>query len=700
MCFNIAWIFGLSRNKTTTILSVPEKQHQPEEDEEAPFVEAFAALELDPELDPWHESLETDFFTQDELLYALDGIGFDNDDEVYNPIEPPALSTSPLPVFPVRWNDENDSLLDSETGSEDWLDPSTTTDLAEAAEVDPSILDPSEGVLDQVALSLLEQLGSLSLQQQPHIMNHKNPGDEQDDSHFNMINVLQEEEPLPPYMYCQPCDDEFDLPGIETTEVDWTNEEQGEDPSRSVYSFQPRPEALEAADVFVKTMSPLKSTNTPRNERSCLGHKQRILGLDLSECGNFMATASEDSTVKIWNVQTNRLLATLDHNKKFECLRAIWAPRTWREEERDRDDNSLDYLLATGSADGFVCLYSCSDPLTKPWVLQAQIDHSQLSHFAPSEDPDDKPQVYSLQFIDEWKGLGGGEQNSFLLTSSDDHVHLWEWDMLKKVKLESGTSETRVDFREVISIHFSDLHGHGYGVRVGQVSNSGMFSLPPTVARDEKRDITNDTMPAEDTFGGDRNPNGLTFVFDAQYNAASGYLGVALSDGSLRILNGRGVCLSVLQLPGINSHLTSFAWDRAGRRLATCVASGHIITWNLESYGSDVRASCVAIFERGHEAGRPLFGARYVESNQNAEEILLSWGVDGRLCLWDACAAGEAHGPLAILLTKQSYPIYSVCLRAIHIAVGGGNGENDFIGVPVYLYDIEAPAHVDASAIR
>jgi WD40 repeat protein len=604
-------------------------------------------------------------------LYALDGIDEIGDDLLYTGeqeetlLEPiPVLSSSPLPDFPLRWND-NDSLLkeESEEESESWLE--TTSDLATET-VDPSILDPPDDLDD---LNLLEQLQSLSLGIDPTMAAQN----------AEFSNNEEEEDKLPPYMYCQPCDD--NLP--EATELDWIDE-----PAEEEYSFQPRQEAVEAAEHFIKAMSPMKK-NTPKNERSCLGHKERILGLDLSECGKFLATASEDSTVRIWDTKSNRLLATMDHNKKFECLRVIWAPQSWRQEERCLDD-PLQYLLATGSADGVVCLYSCSDPLTKPWLLQSKIDHSQLSHFTATEDPDDKPQVYSLQFIDDWKGLGStGEQNSFLLTSSDDHVHLWEWDMLKKVKLESGTSETRVDFREVISIKFSNLHGHGYGVRVGQVSSSGMFSLPPTVVPEEARNLTNDMMPAEGTFGGDRNPNGLTFVFDAQYNATNGFLGVALSDGSLRILNGRGICLSVLQLPGMNSHLTSFAWDRSGRRLATCVASGHIITWSLEFHDSDVRATCVAIFERGHEVGRPLFGARYIENHQHTEDILLSWGVDGRLCLWDACAEGEAHGPLAILLAKESYPIYCVGLRPGLMAVGGGDGQNDFIGVPVYLYDFE-----------
>jgi len=74
----------------------------------------------------------------------------------------------------------------------------------------------------------------------------------------------------------------------------------------------------------------------------------------------------------------------------------------------------------------------------------------------------------------------------------------------------------------------------------------------------------------------------------------------------------------------------------------------------------------------------------------------MSWGVDGKLCLWDSHSRGEVHKPLDVLLTKKNYPFYGVEVKEYtnvpespiaRIAVAGGT-DGGFIGVPVYLYDI------------
>jgi len=76
---------------------------------------------------------------------------------------------------------------------------------------------------------------------------------------------------------------------------------------------------------------------------------------------------------------------------------------------------------------------------------------------------------------------------------------------------------------------------------------------------------------------------------------------------------------------------------------------------------------------------------------------LLSWGIDGRLCLWNSYGKGHLS-PLAILVDKEDYPIYAVDLSATiskkgtkedkkRLVVGGG-AEGGFIGIAAYLYDI------------
>ena len=77
------------------------------------------------------------------------------------------------------------------------------------------------------------------------------------------------------------------------------------------------------------------------------------------------------------------------------------------------------------------------------------------------------------------------------------------------------------------------------------------------------------------------------------------------------------------------------------------------------------------------------------------QDLIVSWGVDGRLCLWDSFSHGQIHAPISTLISRQDYPIYAVDIASTkddkilsRVAVGGGL-EAGFLGVPLYLYDVE-----------
>ena len=81
----------------------------------------------------------------------------------------------------------------------------------------------------------------------------------------------------------------------------------------------------------------------------------------------------------------------------------------------------------------------------------------------------------------------------------------------------------------------------------------------------------------------------------------------------------------------------------------------------------------------------------------------MSWGVDGKLCVWDSKSEGEIAEPLSVLVSKPDYPIYAVDVASCNsgkdngkksnplsrIAVGGGK-EGGFIGIPLLIYDVYA----------
>ena len=399
------------------------------------------------------------------------------------------------------------------------------------------------------------------------------------------------------------------------------------------------------------------------SERLCFGHRETIFCVAFSPCANFCATASQDSTIAIWDVATNALITKLEgHSKDYECLRVAWASFAWAADVLDRagpnhptatgDELPTRYLLASSDANGVVKLWGCKGDVAldnektkgmklSDWKCLSTLDHSTFQlhgiedHAKTQQnvnnnsdddhkddkkqqqgkdkdddnddddndnDDDDKPQIYALQFIDHWKAFTQDQQqNSFLMTSSDDCVHIWEVETRLKQHLHVNENHQVVqlrsvvknmDLKEVMSLQFHDWNGDGYGVHVCSVTRSGL-PLPPATK--------GSSTTAGQGFGGERNPDNKVFVFDASYCPANGLLGVALSDGSLRLINGRGVCVSLISLPGTKSHLTSFCWDGPGRRIVTCVSTGQLIAWALELDGSKdyVVATCVAIMEGG-----------------------------------------------------------------------------------------------------
>ena len=518
--------------------------------------------------------------------------------------------------------------------------------------------------------------------------------------------------------------------------------------------------AVDLDAAFDDVSGERKITPSKDTSKSGFGHKETIFGVTFSEDGKYLAAACQDATIGIWEVARNKLVTSLKgHDKNYECLRVDWSSRMWAKDVLDRDKSTrFSNLIASAGADGTVKIWGCADKKdcevghrepSNGWKCEYTLDHAKLESMGlesglgkiAEEDEEtedegnedskakgDKPQIYALQFIDHWdiftKNLkdqvcnrhskqvekqeqeskedeGDKEKNSFLMTSSEEFIHLWELEshsldnqlQLNNEKLH--ILQDKIKLKEVMSLHFGPLDQYSYGVTVCSVTGTGMkLPSPPS-----KESQTMGDENGEIAFGGPRNPENTIFVFDAAYCPGSGLLGVALADGSLRLVNGRGACISVIQVPGSKSHLTSFCWDKSGTRLATCVATGHLITWSLDAESHDrgnynTTATCTAIFEGGHQSGRPLYGSRYCGGED--EHLLLSWGVDGKMCMWYAQSQGNIYDPVAILRDDAGYPIYSAAVSPgeRNLVVGGGS-DGGFIGVPLHFYGI-SPQHETA----
>jgi len=319
----------------------------------------------------------------------------------------------------------------------------------------------------------------------------------------------------------------------------------------------------------------------PKNERMCMGgHKEVIFGLSFSPDGKYMASASQDSTICIWNTSKHKLIAKLSEgiDQKYECLRTAWCSSTTSLIDEEQ------YLLASAGADGIVRLWSATlqeDGEKLTWRSVGKLDHYVFEKNASNSDNDDnntttekeeaedRPQIYTLQFIQSriYPNM------NLLMTSTNDTIHVWN---VVKDSIESGYRKLLLH----ISVQFTNVDD-GY------------------------------------QFGGVRNPSNELYVFDASYCEANELLGVALSDGSCRILSLHKYMNDdkpmmqeqcVLRLPpdyfgGKAGHLTALCFDQTGTRLASCIASGRVILWVLQVVNQNgvnvLHPSCVSILDGG-----------------------------------------------------------------------------------------------------
>jgi len=278
----------------------------------------------------------------------------------------------------------------------------------------------------------------------------------------------------------------------------------------------------------------------------------------------------------------------------------------------------------------------------------------------PIQEEDSKPQVYALDFIN-W--ASGGYDNYLLLSSADDYIHLYE--------IQKQQNCTLALANKVISFHFVHYYNFNYGIN--------------TIYPKQTYKSCHHT-PETSGYGGPRNPNNLIYVFDTSF---ANYLATALSDGTIRILNTRGVCVCILQLPSNGderSHLSSVCWcmdNESSYRLASCVSNGSIIIWNIHVNNATdtITPSVRAILQGGHTPSRPIFGAKFIK------RFIISWGVDGKICLWDGIAFGDVLAPVGYVAKKEDYPFYACDVFQEKIAAAGGS-DGGFIGNPMYLFDI------------
>jgi WD40 repeat protein len=408
-----------------------------------------------------------------------------------------------------------------------------------------------------------------------------------------------------------PEDDAVDLPGVEFRpnayrEANVLHTAFFGRPLRSSSSSSAANDVNSSSPTYTKKGKPSPKMydqicanviTSPENERICMGgHKEVIFGLSFSTDGNYMATASQDSTIRIWDVASHRLKATLSegYNKKFECLRVAWSGA--KEDEIPTSSGRVreKYLLASAGADGIVRLWSATivdgsgdEGIEKlSWKCVGELDHylwekkggfdcSESSTEDDEKEEEDRPQIYGLQFVHSQAALSN---MNILLVSTNDCIYLWNI-------AEDEDEDDKINLRRflpLLSLRFSHL---------------------------------NDESFEGNKFGGPRNPDNKLFVFDAQYSESNDFVGAALSDGTCRVISvhdgDNGLFYQercVLGLPPgyfgtSGGHLTALSWDKSGTRLATCIGSGRVALWLIQLVNNngteELHPACLSVLEGG-----------------------------------------------------------------------------------------------------
>lgn len=245
----------------------------------------------------------------------------------------------------LQVDDEQFDIINLDQGVLEDLEVDSEEDLLPLEDFSDVFSDKDD--IDVVA-DLQDNLNSLSIAQEQKEM----------DQEQKEIEDLTENGEIPWYLLCRECEpDQEDPLSIQMSqyqglsedeqlqlslqnmgdanhildgEEEYSEQEQVYEESFQTYIVSRRREAVAAAISFTRAFGtglyqPPPENATPPNERVCFGHKETIYCVYFSECGKYLATASQDSSVCIWDAAKNALLSTLTgHSKDHECLRVTW----------------------------------------------------------------------------------------------------------------------------------------------------------------------------------------------------------------------------------------------------------------------------------------------------------------------------------------------------------------------------------------
>ena len=395
-----------------------------------------------------------------------------------------------------------------------------------------------------------------------------------------------------------------------------------------------------------------------------MGHKSRIFSVRRHQSPSYphlLVSTSEDGTARVWHSESMRALIMLKHSSTEECLRACFL-------DMDEKEGAHQLTVATGGADGKIkvwwllveSLHACEDdriastskgelisPSSDGFMRNSRLKVDKCHTFTcppPRSGDAGDNQVYALEaapMLGPSKLMGASGESLFILDANADPG-------------ADNVFECRM--------HFSP----------GVKSN----------------------------FGGDRNPSGMVFVFDAQpspLTSGAAIAAVVLSDASLRLVDlstMTEVFSAALLPPDLEhqAHATSSSWSDDGLQLAVALSTGDALIVNL----TDRKVSHIL---KGHQ--RPCYGAAFLHRKMGSKAdralgrmiassaggasdspLVFTWSSDGTLNLHTLTEGiNQPHmtyqGDSPILACEYASEVGFIC-------AGGDNSGSAFLGCPFH----------------
>ncbi len=326
--------------------------------------------------------------------------------------------------------------------------------------------------------------------------------------------------------------------------------------SKSVNSVAISPDGKTLASASDDKTIKLWNLQTQTEIKTLTGHSNAVYSVAFSPDGKTLASASSDKTIKLWNLQTQPEIKTLTGHK--DSVNSVAISPDGKTLASASDDKTIklwnlqtqtEIKTLTGhkdsvnsvaiSPDGKTLASASSDKTIKLWNLQTQTEIKTLTGHSNA--------VYSVAFSRDGKTLASA--------SYDKTIKLWNLQTQTEIKTLTGHSNS------VWSVAFSPD-----GLTLASVSSDTTIKL-----------WNLQTQTAIKTLTGHRNK-----VYSVAFSPDGKTLASASSDKTIKLWNLQ-TQTEIKTLTGHSSSVNSVAFSPDGKTLASASSDKTIKLWNLQT---------------------------------------------------------------------------------------------------------------------